>query len=67
MKTRLLRLLYGVSIFDLLLGLVVSIGALFTPVSTSARAGGGLLLVLGAFGCWWFGAALQRHRGEVTT
>lgn len=66
MKLKLLRVLFWISVANFALGLLVSVGSLFEPVSTAGRAGGGLLLMLGAFGCWWYGAAIQRSRREVS-
>ncbi|MFN0243907.1 MAG: hypothetical protein ACKVWV_13545 [Planctomycetota bacterium] len=60
-----LRTLFGVSVLDVVLGAVLASYALFVEGTPRIWRGAFVLLVVGALGLMWFGAALRRRRAEV--
>lgn len=65
MKTTILRTLFWVSVVDFVLGAALASYALFAEGTPRVWRGAFVLLVLGALGLMWFGAALRRQPKEA--
>ena len=60
MKRTILQALFWLSLLEFLFGIVVSISIVLGHGSPATTRGAFVLLVVGAWGCWWFRSALAR-------